>query len=76
MVEGQKDRATTIDTKSRTSEYDIIEVEEARTLEEKEKKERERIEKEEQEGKEDRKHTSSSNGKVGLGIVKTITRIR
>ena len=58
-----KQRSATTDTKS---DYDIIEVEEARTLEEKERKEREMMEREEQEGKDERK-SAAKEGAAGKG---------
>ena len=72
--EGRYPRSETEKTRSATadirSEYDIIEVEEAKSLEEKEKRERERLEREEQEGKEEKKTITKEGipGKRVLGV--------
>ena len=52
-LEDAKERSATTDSERKTSEYDIIEVEELRSIEEKERREKEK--KEDQEGKDDRR---------------------
>ena len=67
--EEEKERSTTLESQNKYSEFDIIEMDDVKRIEEKEKRERELEESEAKEGKEakvERKHSAKESGMVRL----------